>query len=82
MSVSFQSSKVPCFIFQVLFWGVRDLKRVQLTTVDKPRIDIECAGHVLQSAAILNCKKNPNFSVPVKYFDVVSTNGSQCEKTR
>jgi hypothetical protein len=43
-----------------------------LTTVDKPRIDIECAGHVLQSAVVLNCKKNPNFSVPVKYFDVVS----------
>ena len=61
-----------CENFQVLFWGVRDLKRVQLTTVDKPRIDIECAGHVLQSACILNCKKNPNFSVPVKYFDVVS----------
>ncbi|XP_060603708.1 otoferlin-like isoform X4 [Ruditapes philippinarum] len=55
---------------EVLFWGVRDLKRVQLTTVDKPRIDIECAGHVLQSAVVLNCKKNPNFSVPVKYFDV------------
>ncbi|XP_053394702.1 otoferlin-like isoform X2 [Mercenaria mercenaria] len=55
---------------EILFWGVRDLKRVQLTTVDKPRIDIECAGHVLQSAVILNCKKNPNFSVPVKYFDV------------
>ncbi|KAL3867775.1 hypothetical protein ACJMK2_040625, partial [Sinanodonta woodiana] len=55
---------------EVLFWGVRDLKRVQLSTVDKPRIDIECAGHILQSATILNCRKNPNFSVPVKYFDV------------
>ena len=50
---------------------MRDLKRVQLTSVDKPRIDIECAGHVLQSAVIMNCKKNPNFSIPVKYFDVV-----------
>ncbi|XP_052775587.1 otoferlin-like isoform X2 [Mya arenaria] len=55
---------------EILFWGVRDLKRVQLTSVDKPRIDVECAGHVLQSACILHCKKNPNFSVPVKYFDV------------
>ncbi|ESO89647.1 hypothetical protein LOTGIDRAFT_125029, partial [Lottia gigantea] len=55
---------------EVLFWGVRDLKRVQLQSVDHPRIDIECAGHVLQSAVILNCKKNPNFSIPVKFFDV------------
>ncbi|CAL1540078.1 unnamed protein product [Lymnaea stagnalis] len=55
---------------EVLFWGVRDLKRVQLQSVDHPRIDVECAGHVLSSSIILNCKKNPNFSVPVKYFDV------------
>lgn len=41
-------------------------------TVDRPRVDIECAGHVLQSSVILNYKKNPNFSTPVKYFDVVS----------
>ena len=59
-------------LLQVLFWGVRDLKRVQLQTVDHPRIDVECAGHVLASSIIQNCKKNPNFSVPVKYFDVVS----------
>ncbi|KAL5015843.1 hypothetical protein ScPMuIL_005432 [Solemya velum] len=55
---------------EVLFWGVRDLKKVQLSSVDKPRIDIECAGHVLQSSVILQSKKNPNFSVPVKFFDV------------
>ncbi|KAK3090409.1 hypothetical protein FSP39_011632 [Pinctada imbricata] len=55
---------------EVLFWGVRDLKRVQLTSVDRPRIDIECAGHVLSSTVISNAKKNPNFNVPVKHFDV------------
>lgn len=60
---------------QVLFWGVRDLKRVQLTSVDKPRIDIECAGHVLASSVIQNYKKNPNFGTPVKFFDVVSIEG-------
>ena len=57
---------------QILFWGVRDLKRVQFTTVDKPRIDIECAGNVLSSSIIQNAKKNPNFAIPVKSFDVVS----------
>ena len=51
---------------------MRDLKRIQFTSVDKPRIDIECAGHVLSSAVIQNAKKNPNFSIPVKSFDVVS----------
>ncbi|XP_014771959.1 otoferlin isoform X1 [Octopus bimaculoides] len=55
---------------EVLFWGVRDLKRLQLTHVDRPRIDIECAGHILQSSVIANAKKNPNFSILVKFFDV------------
>ncbi|XP_054723978.1 otoferlin-like [Uloborus diversus] len=55
---------------EVLFWGLRELKRVHLMTVDRPRVDIECAGHVLQSSIILNYRKNPNFSTPVKYFDV------------
>ncbi|GIX83574.1 otoferlin [Caerostris extrusa] len=53
----------------VLFWGLR-VERVHLMTVDRPRVDIECAGHILQSSIILNYKKNPNFSTPVKHFDV------------
>jgi hypothetical protein len=61
---------------QVLFWGMRELKRLQFTAVDKPRIDVECAGHVLTSSVIQNAKKNPNFTIPVKYFDVVSLQGS------
>ena len=51
---------------------MRELKRIQFQSVDKPRIDIECAGHVLSSAVIQNSKKNPNFFIPVKHFDVVS----------
>lgn len=43
--------------------------------MDKPRIDIECAGHVLASSVIQNYKKNPNFGTPVKFFDVVSIEG-------
>ncbi len=58
------------FRFEVLFWGLRDLKRVQFLTVDKPRVDVECAGHVVQSSVITNAKKNPNFSTTVKYLDI------------
>lgn len=57
---------------QVLFWGLRDLKRVNLAQVDRPRVDIECAGKGIQSALIQNYKKNPNFSTLVKWFEVVS----------
>lgn len=55
---------------EVLFWGLRDLKRIHLMTVDKPRVDIECAGHILYSSIIQNAKKNPNFSTPVKFLEV------------
>ncbi len=55
---------------EVLFWGLRDLKRVQFMSVDRPRVDIECAGNILQSSIILNYKKNPNFMIPVKHIDL------------
>lgn len=56
---------------QVLFWGLRDLKRINLAQVDRPRVDIECAGKGVQSVVIQNYKKNPNFSTLVKWFEVV-----------
>ncbi|XP_041986381.1 otoferlin [Aricia agestis] len=55
---------------EVLFWGLRDLKRVHFLTVDKPRVDIECAGHIISSSVIQNAKRNPNFTNPIKYIDV------------
>lgn len=54
-----------------MFWGLRDLKRVNLAQVDRPRVDIECAGKGVQSVVIQNYKKNPNFSTLVKWFEVV-----------
>ncbi|KAF6105300.1 otoferlin [Phyllostomus discolor] len=55
---------------EVLFWGLRDLKRVNLAQVDRPRVDIECAGKGVQSSMIHNYKKNPNFGTLVKWFEV------------
>ncbi|XP_039094290.1 otoferlin isoform X2 [Hyaena hyaena] len=55
---------------EVLFWGLRDLKRVNLAQVDRPRVDIECAGKGVQSSLIQNYKKNPNFNTLVKWFEV------------
>lgn len=55
---------------EVLFWGLRDLKRVHLLTVDSPRVDIECAGNIIHSTVIQNAKRNPNFANPIKFVDV------------
>lgn len=56
----------------MLYWGLRDLKRVNLFEVEKPQVWIECAGQRIQSEEIENYKLNPNFKDIVKHFDVVS----------
>ncbi|XP_046858767.1 otoferlin-like [Xenia sp. Carnegie-2017] len=55
---------------EVLFWGVREMKRLNLQTVDRPQVHIECAGEVIQSTVIANARRNPNFQNPVAFIDV------------
>lgn len=59
-------------VLQILFWGLRDLKRVNLFEVDEPQVIIECAGKKVESEVIASYKENPNFTELVKYMDVVS----------
>ena len=47
---------------EVLFWGVRDMKKLQFTAVTKPRIDVECAGNVISSLPLTDALTNPNFT--------------------
>lgn len=67
---SFLCCLLLCPRIDVLFWGLRDLKRIHLLTVDKPRVDVECAGHILYSSVIANAKKNPNFGTPFKFLEL------------
>uniref|UniRef100_A0A9J8CK52 Fer-1 like family member 4 n=1 Tax=Cyprinus carpio carpio TaxID=630221 RepID=A0A9J8CK52_CYPCA len=55
---------------EVLYWGLRDLKRVNLFEVERPQVRIECAGHMIESEEIQSYKMNPNFNDVVKHFDV------------
>uniref|UniRef100_H3ANS4 C2 domain-containing protein n=1 Tax=Latimeria chalumnae TaxID=7897 RepID=H3ANS4_LATCH len=55
---------------EVLFWGLRDLKRLQVVSAIRPRVDIECAGKGIKSSVLLNYQRHPNFSVTVKEFEV------------
>ncbi|XP_056157898.1 fer-1-like protein 4 [Lampris incognitus] len=58
------------FRVEVLFWGVRDLKRVQLFEVERPLVRVECGGQQLESEEIISYKTHPNFSQLVGYFHV------------
>ncbi|XP_053551406.1 fer-1-like protein 4 [Bombina bombina] len=58
------------FRIEVLFWGLRDLKRINLFEVDQPQVRIECAGKKVESEVILNYKEFPNFTELVKSVNV------------
>ncbi|XP_038056596.1 otoferlin-like isoform X3 [Patiria miniata] len=62
--------KMCKYRIEVLFWGVREMKRLQLMTVDKPRCDIQCGGLTLNSAIIYNAGRNPNFPDNVRFMEV------------
>uniref|UniRef100_G3THV4 Fer-1 like family member 6 n=1 Tax=Loxodonta africana TaxID=9785 RepID=G3THV4_LOXAF len=55
---------------EVLFWGVREMKKVQLLSVDRPQALIECGGRGVKSCVIQSYKNNPNFSVQADAFEV------------
>ncbi|KAM8858333.1 fer-1-like protein 6 [Synchiropus picturatus] len=55
---------------EVLFWGLRELKKVQLLTVDRPQVFIECAGKTLRSSVIQKYKSNPNFPTLVDTIEL------------
>ncbi|XP_029946768.1 fer-1-like protein 4 [Salarias fasciatus] len=58
------------FRIEVLFWGMRDLKRVQLFEVERPLVRVECAGKQLESEEMESYKAHPNFKEVVGYIDV------------
>jgi len=58
-------------VLQVLFRGVRELKKIQLMTVTRPKVVVECAGVQVSSEPIKNINLNANFSNPVQFVDLV-----------
>ncbi|KAM9860161.1 fer-1-like protein 4 [Aulostomus maculatus] len=58
------------FRIEVLFWGLRELKRVQLFEVERPLVKVECAGRQLESEEIESYKTHPNFKELVRYLNV------------
>lgn len=47
------------------------MKKVQLLSVDRPQVLIECGGRGVKSCVIQSYKNNPNFSVQADAFEVV-----------
>ncbi|XP_034389646.1 fer-1-like protein 4 [Cyclopterus lumpus] len=58
------------FRIEVLFWGLRELKRVQLFEVERPRVRVECGGQQLESEEIVSYKTHSNFKEVAGHIDV------------
>jgi len=48
------------------------MKKFQLSSVTSPSIEFEVSGNTVQSDMIKSTKRNPNFTNPSYFFDVVS----------
>nr|XP_042908212.1 otoferlin-like [Parasteatoda tepidariorum] len=55
---------------EILFWGLRKMKRVHLLEITRPCIEVECKDHFIRSDAIFDYKKHSNFSRMVQYLDI------------
>lgn len=56
---------------EIVFWGVRNLKKINMHSINKPKIVVQCTNTNLTSDTITNVKKNPNFSNPIRIFEAV-----------
>ncbi|XP_024943161.1 otoferlin [Cephus cinctus] len=53
--------KMTSHRIEVIFWGVRDMKKLNYIPIYKPRIVVECAGVHVRSEVMENAKKFCNF---------------------
>nr|CAD7406990.1 unnamed protein product [Timema cristinae] len=77
--VSGSTTKIPEYIkpkivsyrMEVLFWGVRNMKKVQLRDVSRPNVSVECSGSKVSSPIIEDAARNANFNPPVDFTDLM-----------
>ncbi|KAI4482752.1 hypothetical protein M0804_008605 [Polistes exclamans] len=62
--------KMTSYRLEVIFWGVRDMRKLHWVPVYRPRIVIECAGVVIKSRVMENAKKFSNFEEPRVMVDL------------
>lgn len=63
--------KMTSYRLEVIFWGVRDMKKIKCMPVRRPRIIVECAGIHVKSEVMKNAKRFSNFEEPYIMIELV-----------
>ncbi|XP_039312849.1 otoferlin [Solenopsis invicta] len=56
--------KMTSYRLEVIFWGVRDMRKIKYMPVRRPRIIVECAGVHVKSEVMKNARRFSNFEEP------------------
>ncbi|XP_011877854.1 PREDICTED: otoferlin-like [Vollenhovia emeryi] len=56
--------KMASYRLEVIFWGVRDMRKIKYMPVRRPRIIVECAGVHIKSEVMKNARRFSNFEKP------------------
>lgn len=64
--------KMTSYRLEVIFWGVRDMKKINYTPVLNPRIIIECAAVQVKSEVMENARKFCNYKEPHVVVELVT----------
>ncbi|CAL7940390.1 unnamed protein product [Xylocopa violacea] len=62
--------KMTSYRLEVIFWGVRDMRKINYVPVLNPRIVVECAGVDVKSEVMENAKKFSNYKQPHVLIDL------------
>lgn len=63
--------KMANYRLEVVFWGIRNIRKINYIPVHRPRIIVECAGVHVKSTVIENVKKFSNFREPRVMMELV-----------
>uniref|UniRef100_A0AAR5QBP0 C2 domain-containing protein n=1 Tax=Dendroctonus ponderosae TaxID=77166 RepID=A0AAR5QBP0_DENPD len=67
---SYLKPRIESYRVEVLFWGVRNLKKVNLIRINRPKITFYCGNKTLESQVMENARKYSNFIKNTGVLDV------------
>ncbi|KER29905.1 hypothetical protein T265_13290, partial [Opisthorchis viverrini] len=56
---------------EILCWGVRNVRKHQMASVNSPSVEFEIGGQMIESSTIKDVRQNPNFINPLLFLDVM-----------